>query len=64
MKIYIDKDNYDYLEIKSDGSGNIDLSIRTTQSEKNMIITAKLNQHAIDKLIANLVLLKAKSTNE
>jgi hypothetical protein len=65
MKIMLDRKESDYLEIKQDNGGKLDLSIRTTNAErKSLIITAKLDFDAVDKIIANLILLKTKMTNE
>lgn len=64
MKVFIDKDNHEYLEVKPDGAGNVDLSIRTSENSKGVIITAKLKREILDKLISNLILLKSKLSNE
>lgn len=64
MKVFIDKDNHEYLEVKPDGFGNVDLSIRTSENSKGVIITAKLKREILDKLISNLILLKSKLPNE
>ena len=65
MKVYVGKSNSEYVEAKQDGKGCIDLSIRTTPSDKKtVVITAKLNEDSLSKLIANLILLKSKIANE
>jgi hypothetical protein len=65
MKVYIDKDNHDYIEIKKDNDGNVDLSIRTKKDKKTgLVITAKLDLDSLDKIIANLILLKSRIVNE
>lgn len=65
MKIIVDKEAGDYLEIKSDGMGNVDFSVRTkTEVSKSIIITAKLNPEILDKLITNLIILKSKVVHE
>jgi hypothetical protein len=60
MKIFLDVENQEYLEVKSDDEGNVDLSLRTNDSSRGIIITAKLKQDILDKLIANLILLKTR----
>ena len=65
MKIYVDKDASDYIETKSDGRGSVDLSIRAkADNSSSVIITAKLNSDVLDKVIANLILLKSRTLNE
>lgn len=64
MKVFVGS-NTDYVEAKSDGKGSIDLSIRTTSSDRKVVLmTAKLNEDSLSKLIANLILLKSKIANE
>jgi hypothetical protein len=65
MKVMVGKTNAEYIEAKLDGSGKLDLSIRThTSDKKAVLITAKLDTDQLDKLIANLILLKSKALNE
>lgn len=65
MRVFIDKDNGDYVEAKTDGAGNVNLSIRTKKdTNASIIITAKLNDQVLEKLITNLVILKSKVVNE
>lgn len=65
MKIFLDKDSNDYIEIKTDGFGNVDLSIRGKKElNTSMIITAKLNNDVLEKFITNLIILKSKVVNE
>lgn len=66
MRFNLDKgNNSEYIELDPDGKGNLDLSIRTSASDRRAIlITAKLNPDVLDKLIANLILLKSKISNE
>ena len=65
MKVFIDRENSDYVEIKNDGAGSVDLSIRTKKdSNSSIIITAKLNDEVLDKLITNLIILKSRAINE
>ncbi len=65
MRVFVGKGNSEYVEAKQDGKGNVDLSIRTTPSDKKtVVITAKLNQDSLGTLIANLILLKSKIANE
>jgi len=65
MKVFIDKENSDYVEIKEDEKGNVNFSIRTKKNDNtNIIITAKLNEDILDKIIANLILLKSRNANE
>ncbi len=61
MKVYVDKDSSDYIETKEDGRGSVDISIRAkTDQSSTVIITAKMNSDVLDKVIANLILLKSK----
>lgn len=61
MKVYIDKESSDYIETREDGKGSVDISIRAkTDNLSSVIITAKMNSDVLDKLIANLILLKSK----
>jgi hypothetical protein len=61
MKVYVDKETSDYIETKDDGKGSVDISIRAkTDSLSSVIITAKMNSEVLDKVIANLILLKSK----
>lgn len=64
MKVFVGKNNTDYIEAKQDGKGGVDLSIRTSADKKAFVITAKLNDDSLAKLIANLILLKSKIANE
>lgn len=65
MKVFLNQDKNDYLEVKGDGEGCVDLSIRTLNNQKtSFIITAKLNTEVLDKIIANLILLKSQAINE
>jgi len=65
MKVLIDKDSSDYIEIREDGKGNVDFSIRTTKEDgSSLIITAKLDNDIVDKVVANLILLKSRNPNE
>ncbi len=55
----------DYVELKKQKDGIVDLSIRTsTEAKSTIIITAKLNQENLDKMLAHLMLLKAEVKNE
>jgi hypothetical protein len=65
MKVFLDKDSSDYIEVKNDNRGSVDLSIRTSSDlSSSIIITAKLNQDVLDKFIANLILLKSRALVE
>jgi hypothetical protein len=64
MKVFVGSTS-DFIELKPDGKGNLDISIRTSSSDKKItMITAKLNEDSLGKLIANLILLKSKISNE
>lgn len=63
MKVFVGSTS-DFIELKPDGRGNIDISIRTSSDKKITMITAKLNEDSLGKLIANLILLKSKISNE
>jgi len=61
MKMYLDKESSDYIEVKNDSKKSVDLSIKTnTEDKKSIILTAKLDGDVLDKLIANLILLKSR----
>ncbi len=61
MKIILDNDSRDYVEIKEDNHGNVNLSIRTKKDPKtNIVISAKLTPDLLDKLITGLVTLRTK----
>jgi hypothetical protein len=65
MKVFVSDNISDFIESKPDGRGNVDLSIRTyADSKKIVAITAKLDADRLDKLIANLILLKSKILSE
>ena len=65
MKIYVDKNSSDYIEISEDRLGSVDLSIRTkTNSRKSIIVTAKVSSDSLDKLISGLVILKSRLSDE
>lgn len=65
MKVMLEKGTSEYVEAKLDGSGKLDLSIRTLASDrKAVLITAKLDDDQLGKLIANLILLKSRLANE
>ena len=59
--MYLDKESSDYIEVKNDSKKSVDLSIKTnTEDKKSIILTAKLDGDVLDKLIANLILLKSR----
>lgn len=60
MKIYVDENRSDYIEVKEDGRGSVDISIRAKVDTSNVIITAKMNSESLDKVIAQLILLKSR----
>jgi len=61
MKIVVDNETRDYIEVKENFKKGIDLSIRARNLDKSsIIITANLNQEQLDKLITQLVILKSK----
>lgn len=63
MKVFLNEENY--IELKKNEEGEINLSIRTLTSNKtSYIITAKLSKEIVDKLIANLLLLKTSPNEE
>ena len=65
MKVYLDQETSEYIETKNDGMGSVDLSIRTSTGRDNsIIITAKLDDDILDKLISNLILLKSRLPHE
>lgn len=60
MKIMLDEEN-NYVECKDNRSGRVDLSIRTKDQDKSVVvITASLDSKKLDQLIAYLVTLKGK----
>jgi len=65
MKIIVDRNSFDYIEVKGDGRGSVDLSIRAkSDKSSSVVITAKMSPDILDKVIANLILLKSRSLNE
>jgi hypothetical protein len=60
MKVFVGESNGEYVEVKPDGRGSVDLSIRTSVEKKTLVVTAKLDSDSLDKVIANLILLKSK----
>lgn len=61
MKIMLDEDG-NYLEVKENKKGTVDLSIRTTNGEKSsIIITANLTYDKLDSLLTHLITLKGRN---
>ncbi len=58
MKINLDEDNS--LEVKSDLNNKLNLIFKSKQDTKTTILAAKLDAQQMDKLIAQLISLKAK----
>lgn len=65
LRVSLENGNSEYVETRIDGKGGLDLSIRTVASDKKVImITAKLSQDNLDKLISNLISLKSRMVSE
>jgi hypothetical protein len=63
MKIYLDN-NSNYIEIKKNKYGTVDLSIRAnTEDKSSLIVTANLDEDTVDTIIATLITLKAEMSN-
>lgn len=65
MKVYVDKNSSDYIEVKRDGRGSVILSIRAkTTDTTNVLISAKMDPDTLDRVIANLILIKSRIIHE
>lgn len=58
MKIIIDDTSY--LEVKLDLNNSINLIIKNKQGNKTTVLSAKLDSAQLDKLLSQLISIKAK----